>query len=84
MLETKDQINILNKLAEDLAQDVSNVRSGELKVYKAKAISQLSAKALNAIAKGVMLQNHHEIQLKKIKNTADRIKLDYDINFNRP
>jgi hypothetical protein len=72
MESTTKQLKILNKLAEDLAEDVSNVRSGKLKVDKAKVISLLSSKAINSIAKGVMLQNHHEIQLMKVKNTADR------------
>ena len=69
---TENQLSILNNLANDLAKDVSSVRTGELEISTAKAISQLSGKAINAIAKGVMLQNHHEIQLMKVKNTADR------------
>jgi hypothetical protein len=69
---TENQLSILNNLANDLARDVSSVRTGELEISTAKAISQLSGKAINAIAKGVMLQNHHEIQLMKVKNTADR------------
>jgi hypothetical protein len=72
MENTDKQINILNKLAEDLANDVSDVRTGKLKVFKARAISSLSCKIINSVAKGIMTVNHHEIQLMKIKNTADR------------
>ena len=56
----------MNSLATGLCQDVLDLRNGKLSQEKAKSISYLSGKAIKAVAEGVMLANHQEIQRNKI------------------
>jgi hypothetical protein len=66
MIPINKQIQVMNELSNGLCQDVIDLRNGILSENKAKAISRLSSKAIKAVAKGVMLANHHEIQRDKI------------------
>jgi ribosomal silencing factor RsfS len=66
MIPINKQMIVMNSLASGLCQDVLDLRSGKLSEKKAKAISQLSGKAIKSIAEGVMLANHQEVQRKKV------------------
>ena len=67
MIKVLNQTQILDKLSKGLVEDVLNVRAGTLSKADANAISRLAGKSINAIAKGVMLANHHEIQVTKVE-----------------
>lgn len=67
MIKVLNQTQILDKLSKGLAEDVLSVRAGTLSKADANSISRLASKSISAIAKGVMLANHHEIQVNKIE-----------------
>jgi len=67
MIPTNNHMKIMNTLSSGLAEDVLNLRAGTLSKEKANSIARLAGKSINAIAKGVMLANHHEIQVTKVE-----------------
>ena len=82
MMQINKQIQVMNSLAISLAQDVLDLRVGKLSQEKAKSISQLSGKAIKAIAEGVMIANHHEIQRGKINARNKRTEvINKNIDF---
>ena len=66
MIPINNHMKVMNGLATGLAQDVLDLRAGKLNEQKATVISKLSGKAIKAVAKGVMLANHQEIQRDKV------------------
>lgn len=67
MIKSLSQTQILDKLSKGLAEDVLDLRAGRLSKEQANSISRLASKSISAIAKGIMLANHHEIQVTKVK-----------------
>ena len=66
MIPINKQMTVMNSLSTGLCQDVLDLRSGKLSEGKATSISRLAGKAIKAVAEGVMLANHQEVQRDKI------------------
>jgi hypothetical protein len=82
MISINNQMQIMNTLSLGLSQDVLDLRSGKLNENKATVISRLAGKAIKAIAEGVMLANHQEIQKSKIKASLKRTEaINRNIDF---
>ena len=82
MITISKQMQIMDTLCTGLGQDVLDLRDGILDPNKAKAISSLASKAINSIAKGVMLANHQQIQREKIQASLKRTTvIDKNIEF---
>lgn len=84
MIPINKQMIIMNSLASGLCQDVLDLRSGKLNEKKARAISQLSGKAIKSIAQGVMLANHQEVQREKVLARNMRTKaIEKNVEFKK-
>lgn len=82
MIPINNQMQIMNTLSSGLSQDVLDLRVGKISENKATAISRLAGKAIKAIAEGVMLANHQEIQRDKIKASTDRTRvIEKNVDF---
>ena len=79
MIPINKQMIVMNGLATGLAQDVLDLRAGKLDEKKATVISRLSSKAIKAVAEGVMLANHQQIQRDKVavQHRSLDVKLDH-------
>lgn len=66
MIPINKHMTALNTISSGLVNDINDLRNNKLTVNKANAISRVSCQAIKAIAQGVMLANHQQIQRDKI------------------
>tara|TARA_R110000822_G_scaffold125716_5_gene260656 strand:- start:2307 stop:2591 length:285 start_codon:yes stop_codon:yes gene_type:complete len=82
MIPINNQMKIMNTISSGLCQDVIDLREGRLGINQAIAISRVSGKAIKAIAEGVMLANHQQIQREKIQASLKRTTvIDKNVEF---
>jgi|TARA_R110000851_G_scaffold296262_1_gene451327 L-cystine uptake protein TcyP (sodium:dicarboxylate symporter family) len=75
-IQTNIQIN--NKLAEDLSNMIQLVKDGKLSTIKASTINRLACTTIKATKEGVLMAHHQQIQRDKVIMHQKEIDVKYE------